>query len=366
MKKTVSLILALVLCLALAAPALAVDTKYDDGDQKIDVNNPSAEFVPGVGFIASPAADGAEDANAIVGGAVQGVAPWAATDASMTFIPSVDSIPSATDIYYTVHEDDTLAAIAFAFYGNSNLAQALYTANANGHFLVSGGVLESQRPLRIPTKLAGVDRLDIQNPLRIGDLNGDNVVSAIEYDNVMRAAVTKTGDYGYTEIVWDEFYWNFYPVTHFSWTILWNSLFERPLDVAYLATHPEDEFGPSYTWAPNWLTGAPEVLAVNDPIFDPWTNAGLVDPTVIAKQNGAWNEEQVVERMGQVVYIVRAGDTLDSIAKTFYAGNGINTYYTNNAQHLINAIKAANVGRITGNSLTAGQYIIIPVITIGY
>lgn len=338
MKKTVSLILALVLCLALAAPALAVETEYDDGDQRVVGTNP----------------DGMEDIRSIVPGAAQGVAPWVNTDASFTLTPSPETIPAATDIYYEVHEFDTLAGIAFAFYGNSNLANALYEANKNGHFLVSGGVLESQRPLRIPTKLAGVDRLDIQNPLKIGDVNGDDVVSAVEYDNVMRAAIVRMGDYGNVEVTWDEFYWNFYPVTHFSYTILWNSLAGLRLDGATT--------GPSYTWT------AAGPLDVNSILFWAWDDVtgALVAPTVGDKQSGAWNEEQVFERCGQIVYIVRKGDTLDSIAKTFYAGFGVNTYYANNAQHLINAIKAANVGRIAGNTLTVGQYIILPVITIGY
>ncbi len=362
MKKTVSLILALVLCLALAAPALAVETIYDDGDQRVGGH---AYYLPGAGPAVTSVADGMEDGRAILPGAAQGVGPWGTLDASMTFSPSPEAIPSATDIYYEVHDFDTLPAIAFAFYGRSDLAQALYDANVNGHFLISGGRLESQRPLRIPTSLKGVARLDIQNPLKIGDINFDGKVDAIEYDNVMRDAIVRPGDYGGLEITWDEFYWNFYPVTHFQYTILWNSTSNADLGfsgVRYGTIDGEDgSRGPSYTWT----TFGP--LDVNSIAFWPVDQDGnIVTPAVIDKQNGFWNEQQVYERCGQIVYIVRKGDTLNSIAKMFYAGNGVNTYYTNNAQHLINAIKAANVGRISGDVVTAGQYIILPVISIGY
>lgn len=241
MKKALSLALALVLCLALAAPAFAVNQIYNPG-----AVSPNA--LPGETRVTVPSDE-------------QGwfVVPDP-TDANLALVPSLD--PVVPDYYYEVMPLDTLAAIAFAFYGDSTLAGALYKANELGHFLATGGILEANRALRIPAVLNGVARLD------------------------NRGANSEA----------------FYPVTIASMRISDN--------IAY---------------------------AVNGPHF--WI--------------GDYQAQNAPNRMNQIIYIVREGDTLAKIAQTWYG---------NDSTYIQAAIQAANTGR----TCAAGTYMILPLVYIGY
>ena len=294
MKKALSLVLALVLCLALAVPAFAVQQQYDSG------------------ILINPAGWG--DTRNPVPTDLQGVQPIFNTDANVSLIP--DIFMGYEDLYYEVCGGDTLAAIAFAFYGKSDKAttDALYNANKNGHFLASGGILEASRALRIPVTLStGTQRLDVVNPLAIGDLNGDGTVTAAELDASLRAeSAARLAALADGTPYFSNFWYNFYPVCTARMTVLGSPSYEQRLIGGFIVTR--------------------QMSAEAGDVF--------------------WN--QVQERWNQIVYIAKAGDTLNSIAKDFY---------NNDAAHIIGAIRAANNGIST---ITAGQYLILPVITIGY
>lgn len=253
MKKALALTLAVVLCLALSVPAFAAGVEdWNDGTQ--------GNYADGEVYPITPADR-------------QGVVPEPTTDAHMNIIPQLDPEIKVPDYYYTVEPGDNLAAIAFAFYGDSSLSSALYKANENGHFLYTRGVLEAHRALRIPGVLNGVKRLDV-------------VLTAPAYKNP---------------------YTPFYPVVTVN----------TRLAIGY------DVSGNPATVAPIGLDGG---------------------------------NTQPVERQNQVIYIIKSGDTLKSIAKAWYG---------NDADPIIKAIKDYNY-QLKSDVLAAGFYIILPIITIGY
>ena len=256
MKKALALTLAVVLCFALAVPAFAAGTEdWNDGFQ--------GNYADGEVYQVTPADR-------------QGVVPEPTTDAHMNIIPQLDPVITIPDYYYTVEPGDNLAAIAFAFYGDSSLSTALYKANENGHFLYTKGILEAHRALRIPGVLNGVKRLD-------------QVLTGPAYKNP---------------------YTPYYPVVTVNTRLIggWT------LDASG---------NPVYNAAPVGLDG------------------GIYQP---------------VERHNQIIYIVKAGDTLKGIAKAWYG---------NDADPIVKAIKDYNY-QLKSDTLVAGFYIVLPIITIGY
>lgn len=79
------------------------------------------------------------------------------------------------------------------------------------------------------------------------------------------------------------------------------------------------------------------------------------DPYTVAPLGLDLGSGQLQSRDNQIIYIVKAGDTLKSIAKAWYG---------NDADLIVNSIKEYNL--MSGTSLTAGFYLVLPVITIGY
>ena len=155
MKKALSLVMALTLSAALSIPAFATAVQYYPGrDQTAGVPNVNPATLL---YNITQRAD-------------MGPVDWFDSDASIVIGPAIaNTVPAA---YYIVEWGDDLQGIAYSFYGQPSLAQALYDANKDGHFLATGGMLQANTPLRIPDELNGVKRLD--NPILWTDANGVN------------------------------------------------------------------------------------------------------------------------------------------------------------------------------------------------